>query len=133
MRAMEKRAMQELRLWRDAKGEGMNHEALFKKAIEARKNAYAPYSKYMVGACILTEDGQVTFDFPEKPKPVETSVTCPKCQKKLMKAQWNYECECGFKVSHTVAKVELSEEVMKELLETGKTKDKPKPTCKAEK
>ena len=41
-----------------------------------------------------------------------------------MKAQWNYECECGFKVSHTVAKVEISEEVMKELLETGKTKDK---------
>ena len=41
-----------------------------------------------------------------------------------MKAQWNYECECGFKVSHTVAKVELSEEVIKELLETGKTKDK---------
>ena len=59
MREMEKRAMQELRLWRDAKGEGMNHEALFQKAIEARKNAYAPYSKYMVGACILTEDGQV--------------------------------------------------------------------------
>ena len=72
----------------------------------------------------LTEDGQITFDFPEKPKPVETNVTCPKCQKKLMKAQWNYECECGFKVSHTVAKVELSEEVIKELLETGKTKDK---------
>jgi len=72
----------------------------------------------------LTEDGQVTFDFPEKPKPVETNVVCPKCQKKLMRAQWNYECECGFKVSHTVAKVELSEEIMKELLETGKTKDK---------
>ena len=41
-----------------------------------------------------------------------------------MKAQWRYECECGFSVSHTVAKVELSEEIIKELLETGKTRDK---------
>lgn len=72
----------------------------------------------------LTEDGQVTFDFPEKPKPVETTVKCPKCGKLLMKAQWRYECECGFSVSHTVAKVELSEEIIKELLETGKTRNK---------
>ena len=35
-----------------------------------------------------------------------------------------YECACGFKIWHTVAKVELSEEVMKELLTTGKTKQK---------
>lgn len=38
--------------------------------------------------------------------------------------QWYYECECGFKVSHTVAKVELTEEVMQELFETGRTKKK---------
>ena len=42
----------------------------------------------------------------------------------LMKSQWRYECECGFKIWHTVAKVELPEEVMKELLTTGKTKHK---------
>lgn len=72
----------------------------------------------------LTEDGRVTFDFPEKPKPVETSLRCPKCQKLLKKSQWYYECECGFKLHHTIAKVELSEDVMKELLETGKTKTK---------
>ena len=42
----------------------------------------------------------------------------------MQKSQWYYECECGFKVSHTVAKVELSEEIIKELFETGKTKDK---------
>ena len=63
----------------------------------------------------LTEDGQVTFDFPEKVKPVESNVECPKCHKKTQKGQWQYECECGFKVFHTVAKVELSEEVMKDL------------------
>lgn len=72
----------------------------------------------------LTAEGQVAFDFPEKPKPVETTVKCPRCEKLLMKSQWYYKCECGFKVSHTVAKVPLSEEIMKELLETGKTKEK---------
>ena len=42
----------------------------------------------------------------------------------LMKSQWRYECDCGFKIWHTVAKVELSEEIMNELLTTGKTKKK---------
>lgn len=72
----------------------------------------------------LTEDGRVTFDFPEKPKPVETTLICPKCKKQLKKSQWYYECECGFKLYHTIAKVELPEETVKELLETGKTKTK---------
>ncbi len=72
----------------------------------------------------LTEDGQVTFDFPEKPKPVESNVDCPKCQKKMLKGQWQYECECGFKLWHTVAKVELPEDIIIELLTTGKTKKK---------
>lgn len=58
MRAMEKRAMQALQLWRDEKGgEPMTHEQLFKMAIAAREKAYAPYSKYRVGACILTDQG----------------------------------------------------------------------------
>jgi len=99
-------------------------ELLIKKKTEVIKGFVAKTGMMFDAPLKLTEDGQVTFDFPEKPKPVETSVSCPKCQKKLMKAQWNYECECGFKVSHTVAKVELSEEVIKELLDTGKTKDK---------
>jgi len=72
----------------------------------------------------LTKEGQVAFDFPEKPKPVETALACPKCGKMLRKSQWYYECECGFKVSHTVAKVELTEEVMQELFETGRTAKK---------
>ncbi len=72
----------------------------------------------------LTAEGQITFDFPEKPKPVETTVKCPKCGLFLQKSQWYYECSCGFKVGHTVAKVELSEEIMAELLGTGKTRAK---------
>ncbi|MCI5493544.1 MAG: DNA topoisomerase [Lachnospiraceae bacterium] len=72
----------------------------------------------------LTPEGQITFDFPEKPKPVETKLKCPKCGLSLKKSQWYYECECGFKISHTIAKVELSEEIMEELFTTGKTKAK---------
>lgn len=72
----------------------------------------------------LTKEGQVTFDFPEKPKPQETTLPCPKCQQMLKKSQWQYECDCGFRIFHTVAKVELSEEIMRELFETKKTKAK---------
>ena len=57
MRGMEKRAMQRLALWRNPEGDSMNYDALFAAAKAARENAYAPYSKFMVGACILAESG----------------------------------------------------------------------------
>lgn len=72
----------------------------------------------------LTEDGHIAFDFPEKPKPVDSNLECPKCQKLMQKGQWQYECTCGFKIWHTVAKIPLSEEVMRELFTTGKTRHK---------
>ncbi len=34
-------------------------ESLFLKAVKARKNAYAPYSKFKVGAAILSAKGNV--------------------------------------------------------------------------
>ncbi|WP_349407869.1 cytidine deaminase [Pseudalkalibacillus sp. SCS-8] len=37
----------------------MNKEELIKEAIEARKFAYTPYSKFQVGAALLSEDGKV--------------------------------------------------------------------------
>ena len=37
----------------------MNAEDLVRHAIEARENAYAPYSRYKVGAAVLTESGRV--------------------------------------------------------------------------
>ena len=59
MRAMEKRAMSALKLWRDPKGGiRMTHQELFNLACEVHVNSYAPYSKFHVGACILTEDGR---------------------------------------------------------------------------
>lgn len=73
----------------------------------------------------LTADGQVVFDFPDRPAPVETNLACPRCDAhKLKKSQWYYECECGFKIGHTVAQVPISEELMRELFTTGKTAGK---------
>jgi cytidine deaminase len=37
----------------------MKDTELIKKAKEARKNAYAPYSKFKVGAALLTKSGKV--------------------------------------------------------------------------
>ncbi len=104
-------------------------EASVKELLQNRKTGiiegFIAKTGMMFDAALkLDEENRVAFDFPEKPKPVETSVECPKCKKKLLKTQWQYECECGFKVFHTVAKVELAEEVMNDLLTTGQTKEK---------
>ena len=99
-------------------------ELLLRKKTDVIKGFVAKTGMKFDAPLKLTPEGQVTFDFPEKPKPVETTIKCPKCEKLLRKSQWYYECDCGFKVSHTVAKVELTEDIMRELLETGKTKDK---------
>lgn len=34
------------------------YEAVLNEAFEAMENAYAPYSNYHVGACVLTKDGK---------------------------------------------------------------------------
>lgn len=36
-----------------------DYSSLVQKAAEARQNAYAPYSKFLVGAALLCEDGSV--------------------------------------------------------------------------
>lgn len=37
----------------------MNYEELMDKAIKVSENSYSPYSKFAVGACVLTESGRV--------------------------------------------------------------------------
>ncbi|AND83872.1 cytidine deaminase [Clostridium tyrobutyricum] len=37
----------------------MDYSNLVSKAFEGRKNAYAPYSNFKVGAAVLTEDGKI--------------------------------------------------------------------------
>lgn len=99
-------------------------ELLLRGKTEVIKGFIAKTGMMFDAPLKLTPEGQVTFDFPEKPKPVDTTLKCPKCGQYMKKSQWYYECECGFKVAHTVAKVELEEAVMQELFENGKTKKK---------
>lgn len=37
----------------------MKYDEIIKKAIEARENAYVPYSKFKVGSALLTEDDTI--------------------------------------------------------------------------
>ncbi len=37
----------------------MDYEKLMEKAIEISKNAYVPYSKFPVGACVLSENDKI--------------------------------------------------------------------------
>ena len=37
----------------------MEYKELYKKAVEAMPNAYAPFSKFKVGAALLTKTGEV--------------------------------------------------------------------------
>jgi cytidine deaminase len=48
-----------MKKWKKAMLSHDERQELARKALEARKNAYAPYSKYPVGAALLTETGQI--------------------------------------------------------------------------
>src|SRR5271155_5245372 len=37
----------------------MNHQELIQEAAAARQKAYAPYSRFLVGAVVLTHDGTI--------------------------------------------------------------------------
>ena len=39
----------------------LTNEELLQKALKVAENAYAPYSQFFVGACILLEDGTVFY------------------------------------------------------------------------
>ena len=39
----------------------MSHEELVKEAFKAMENAYAPYSNYHVGSCVLCKDGRTFY------------------------------------------------------------------------
>ncbi|MBQ7076874.1 MAG: topoisomerase C-terminal repeat-containing protein [Lachnospiraceae bacterium] len=74
-------------------------------------------------AILVLDNGSVKFEFPDSEEK-ESMLTCKRCGKRLIKRRFNYECECGFKVSHVVAKKELTEEQVGELLTTGVLKEK---------
>ena len=64
-------------------------ELLTKKKTEVISGFVAKTGMKFDAPLKLTEEGEIVFDFPEKPKPEETTVPCPKCGKMLMKTQWS--------------------------------------------
>ena len=45
----------------------MTKEQIIEEAFKAMKNAYAPYSNYHVGACIVMKDGKYFYrEYAEK-------------------------------------------------------------------
>ena len=48
-------------LYNDVNELSIEDKKLMSKAIEARKNAYAPYSKFYVGAALLLENGEIVL------------------------------------------------------------------------
>lgn len=62
MRPMEEKALGRLGIRRETEmtgGGDMSYQELFDMAVEAAKNSYCPYSKFSVGAALLSEDGRV--------------------------------------------------------------------------
>ena len=37
----------------------MDYKEIIEKAVEAKNNSYSPYSKFRVGAALITEDGEI--------------------------------------------------------------------------
>ena len=60
MREMEKRAMDSLKLYRNAgeRTDSMTDSELQSLAVKALELSYSPYSHFRVGACLLSEDGR---------------------------------------------------------------------------
>lgn len=61
---------------------------------------------------------KVEFDFQE---PEESSLTCPKCGGNLAKEKWNFTCSCGYKISHVIAKKDIPDNEIENLIKNGKT------------
>lgn len=99
-------------------------ELLLHKKTEVITGFKSKTGKKFDAALKLEEDGRVAFDFPKRPEPEATSLMCQKCGRPIVKSQWYYECTCGLRITRRLAKVELSEDVIKELLEEGRTKEK---------
>lgn len=75
--------------------------------------------KFSAAIVLNKEEKKISFEFPEK-EAEETKLICPKCGEHLKKEAFSMTCNCGFKISHVVAKKKLTDKQMQELL-AGRT------------
>lgn len=74
---------------------------------------------------ILNEDNNIAFEFENSFGDKEkTDIHCPKCKNLLDKDNRALSCDCGYKFFYVVAKKQLSDVEIKELLTKGRTNKK---------
>lgn len=94
-------------------------EELIKKKIAGPIDGFTSKEDKKFSAYLkMDENALISFYFPEA---TESKIDCPKCRQKLKRASWCYECDCGYKIPHTIAKKSLSEEQVKKLITEGHT------------
>lgn len=78
----------------------------------------------------LTDEYKVVFDFPETSKEdnrskntnSDTKFICPKCGHQIQKTKWAYKCpDCDFSVSLKIAGKNITDNIVKTLLEKNET------------
>lgn len=75
-------------------------------------------------AAILLKDGELSFDFGDSSQTSpskQSSYTCPCCGLGMMENNLSISCTCGFTLWKTIAKKQLSETEIKEILGNGST------------
>ncbi len=83
------------------------------------KNFKSKAGKIFDAALCLDEENNIKFDFGEQSEET-SSIECPMCSEKLIKKRYSYECACGFQIPHTIAKKQLTEAQVKQLI-AGRT------------
>ena len=70
-----------------------------------------------------SNEKKIIFEFPDQEALKETSkFMCPVCRKKkLLKSQYNYSCDCGFKLPFVIASKEIPEQEITKLLLRGES------------
>lgn len=72
-----------------------------------------------------TKTSKVEFVFENsEPKETKSSYQCPHCQSAVIADKWAWKCEknCGFSLSYKIARRDMKESDLKELIKTGRTR-----------
>lgn len=115
-------------IWKEVAGKELKpkhiKQLLEKKETELIKGFKSKAGKEFDAQLVMGDDLRVTFKFDDKPKG-----KCPLCQADVISTMKSYSCanwketSCKFVIWKEIAKKQLPEETVKELLESGETKE----------